>query len=109
MLALAGAALGAGWPVLLDGVFMDPAERRAVADLAARHGVAAEGLWLQAPKAALLRRVGGRRGDASDAGAEVVERQLRRGAVVDDWPALDAGGGVEATATAARRLLGLPG
>jgi uncharacterized protein len=107
MLRLAEAALGAGWPVVLDAVFLDRAERRAVADLATKYAVPFQGLWLDAPADALRQRVEARRGDASDATAAVVERQVAHATPVDDWPSLPAGGDPQATLAAARAVLGL--
>jgi predicted kinase len=107
MMRLADAALGAGWPVIVDAVFLDPAERRAVGDIAARHGVPWQGVWLTAPVKTLRARVTGRVGDASDATAEVVDRQVGRSAPVDDWANLDASGDPEATLAAAEKMLNL--
>ena len=107
MLNLAETALAAGWPVIADAVFMDPAERQALADLAARHGVPCQGLWLAAPVATLRQRVSDRQGDASDATADVVEQQVARAAPVADWTQVDAGGDRDATLAAAREALQL--
>lgn len=69
-------ALAAGRCVVADGVFADPSERAAIAAAAHECGVPFLGIWLEAPAAAMLSRVAGRQGDASDADAAVVERQL---------------------------------
>lgn len=68
--------ISAGIPVILDGVFADGAERDAVMQLARKAGTPFAGLWLEAPRAVMHERVGRRRGDASDADAAVVDRQL---------------------------------
>ena len=107
MLALADAALRAGWPVIVDAVFQDLAERHACAALAAKHGVRFDGVWLTAPAEQLRERVTARRGDASDATADVVALQLRRAVPVEDWPSLATDDGVNATVAAARRLLNI--
>jgi predicted kinase len=72
----ARAALGTGMPVIVDGVFADATEREAMMSLSISNGVPFTGLWLEAPRAVLHRRVIHRRGDASDADAAVVDRQL---------------------------------
>ncbi|SFG01298.1 hypothetical protein SAMN05518801_105176 [Novosphingobium sp. CF614] len=69
-------AIAAGMPVIVDGVFADARERRAIAALATSAGTSFTGLWLEAPREILQARVGARHGDASDADAAVVDRQL---------------------------------
>lgn len=94
--------LGAGVSVIADGVFAAPAERAAIADVAATAGVPFIGLWLEAPRARLHERVGARRGDASDADAAVVDRQL--GYVLGDlsnWQRIRAEGTPEEVLAAA--------
>lgn len=82
--------LRAGRAVVLDAVFLKPEERAQAAALAARLGLAFEGVWLDAPAEVLAARVAGRSGDASDADVATLEAQLRRdpGAIV--WRRLDA-------------------
>jgi aminoglycoside phosphotransferase family enzyme/predicted kinase len=69
-------ALRAGHSVVLDAVFARPGERAAAESLARKVGVPFEGLWLDVPKEVAQARVSARRGDASDATADVVERQF---------------------------------
>jgi uncharacterized protein len=76
MLEKAERALRAGHSVIVDAVFAAPQERSAVEHLARRLGVMFQGLWLEAPPGVLRDRVTQRRDDASDATAEVVDRQL---------------------------------
>lgn len=105
MLARAGVMLRAGWPVLVDATFLDPADRQAAADLAARLGVPFTGLWLTAPPEVLLARVRARRGDASDADEVVVKAQLARDPGAGIWTALDAAGPPAAVLQSARAVL----
>lgn len=94
--------LASGIPVIVDAVFADPRERGAVAALAAECGVPFTGLWLEAPPATMRARVGARQGDASDANAAVVDRQL--GYELGDlgvWRTIDAGGTPETVLSAA--------
>ncbi|WP_101065840.1 bifunctional aminoglycoside phosphotransferase/ATP-binding protein [Roseovarius salinarum] len=85
-------ALAAGHSAVIDAVFLKEAERDSVAALAERCGVPFTGLWLVADEATLLERVEERRGDASDADAAVVRRQLAADRAVSDWTRIDAGG-----------------
>ena len=103
--AKARAALAAGWPVIVDAAFLDPAERDAIEALASETGAAFAGLWLEAAEAVLLDRVTQRRGDASDANADVVRKQLARGAGKISWARVDAGGDLEGTVTACEAAL----
>lgn len=92
VLAKARAALVAGWPVVVDAAFLDAAERDAVEALAGECGAVFTGLWLEADEATLVTRVSARTGDASDATADVVRKQLARGAGGIGWARIDAGG-----------------
>ena len=83
MLDEARLVLAAGRPVVLDAAFLRPHERAAGAALAREAGVSFAGEWLQAPPEVLRARVAARTGDASDAGVEVLERQLACAAPLD--------------------------
>jgi hypothetical protein len=103
MLDAARRALAAGQSVVLDATFLDPAVR-AAAEAAAGDAPFA-GFFLQAPIEVLRARVAGRRGDASDATVEVMERAARADpGPLGGWAALDASGDPR---PAARALLGL--
>lgn len=99
------AALQAGRSVVLDAVNADPDLRRRLADLARARACPYSGLWLEAPLAVMKARVAGRQGDASDATADLVERQAASISPPDDWLRVDASGTAEATLAAARRAL----
>lgn len=101
----AARALAAGHGVVLDAVHLNAGERQATAALAAAAEVDFAGLWLEAPAEALQARVARRRGDASDAGPEVVRAQLAAAPVVADWPHVSSSGGAARTLRRARRLL----
>lgn len=85
----AGRALGAGISAVVDAVHGRPDEREAIAAVAAGHGVPFVGIWLEAPSATLIKRVAGRRDDASDADAVVVGQQLTRDPGPIDWHRVD--------------------
>jgi aminoglycoside phosphotransferase family enzyme/predicted kinase len=106
--AKAEAILRAGHSVILDATFLREEDRAALADLAARTGVPLDAVWLEADAAQLTSRVTARRGDASDADAAIVCRQLAgRAEPPSGWRKLDARGGSEATIAGAAALLGL--
>jgi hypothetical protein len=103
----AAAALAAGYSVIIDAVSLVPTERRSFAEIARAAGVPFSGLWLQADTVAMTQRLHQRRGDASDATAEVLALQLRQDPGAIDWTRIDASGGPEACLAAARRALSL--
>lgn len=94
----AATVLAAGHAVICDGVFGRRDERDALASVAANAGVPFVPVWLDAPETALVARVATRTGDASDATADVVRRQLASVSPPPDWTRVDAGGGAELTA-----------
>ena len=100
--------IAAGHSVVIDAVFARPEERAALAALGVACGVAARGVWLEAPLDVRLARVAGRRNDASDADAAVVEFQdgLETGPL--DWPRVDAAGLLEGVVLRAMSALGGP-
>ena len=76
LLTRAERVLRTGHSVVLDAVFAREDERRAVEALATKAGVPFEGIWLDVPKDVAQARVAARKGDASDATPDVVERQF---------------------------------
>ena len=77
----AALCLAAGHSVIADAVYGHPAQREAIAAVADARHVPFHGVWLEAPLALKLARVGNRTGDASDADATVVRRQAQ---TIDD-------------------------
>jgi aminoglycoside phosphotransferase family enzyme/predicted kinase len=100
--------LAAGHAALADAVFANAEERAEIEAAALDAGVPFQGLWLEAPPEALMERVAARRGDASDATADVVRRQLAReaGSRTSGWTRVDAGADAAATLGKARTALG---
>jgi aminoglycoside phosphotransferase family enzyme/predicted kinase len=105
LLADARRALRAGAPVILDAAFLDLAEQEDAAALARRLGVRFHGFWLSADAGTMAARLAARRGDASDADAAVLDRQLRAHPDAPGWTHLDATRPPEAVAEAARAAL----
>lgn len=105
--ARAAAALAAGHSVVVDGVFATQSERLAVAGIANHAHVAFQGIWLDAAADIMKARVSLRRGDASDATADVVERQLAHAPRVTNWTHVDANGPADLVAARARSVLGV--
>ena len=103
----AAVLLDAGRSVVADGVYGRDEERRAIEQVAVAAGVPFQGLWLEAPVGVLRARVVARRGDASDADAAVVRRQVR---TLDSsgvrWPKVAAGRPLDEVVADARRIVG---
>ncbi len=98
-------ALKAGHSVVLDTVFARDEERRSAAELARRAQAQFAGIWLEAPADVLKSRVTARRGDASDATSEVVEKQLSYDLGRLDWQRVDASGTPEDSLARVREIL----
>ena len=99
-------ALRAGQAVLLDATFATAAERTAAAQVAAEVRVGFAGLFLGAPLATRLERIGLRQRDASDADADVARRQTAEPLGEKGWAALPASGSLSDTTALARARLG---
>jgi len=100
-------AVAAGHSAIVDAVFATPGEREGVEKSAAALGVPFHGLFLVADLDTRLARVGGRRGDASDADAAVARDQERYDLGTLGWTRVDASGTPEDTLARAQAALGL--
>jgi len=98
-------ALRAGQAALIDATFATAGERGAAASVAAEGGVPFTGLFLEAPLATRLERVGSRRADASDADVDVARRQTADPLREKGWAALAASGSLSDTTALARARL----
>ena len=105
LIAKARIALRAGQSVLIDATFAAAAERSAAAALAAEAGAAFAGLFLDAPLATRVERIGSRRADASDADAEVASRQTADPVDEKGWATLAALGSLSDTKALAQARL----
>jgi aminoglycoside phosphotransferase family enzyme/predicted kinase len=76
MIADAEAVLAAGHAVVLDATFTDTQEQGAIRALGERAGAALQAFWLEADTATMIGRVEKRKGDASDADAGIIRRQI---------------------------------
>jgi hypothetical protein len=102
-------ALAAGQAVLLDAVFARGPERARALDLAATAAVPFTGLWLDAPLAVRVARVGGRTADASDAdGAVAAAQETLRLEDPSPFVVVDASGSPDTTLASARAALARP-
>jgi aminoglycoside phosphotransferase family enzyme/predicted kinase len=99
-------AAAAGHSAILDAVFGDADERASAEASAAVLAVAFHGLFLEAPLASRLARVGGRSRDASDADAAVARAQESYDLGVLRWARIDASGSPADTLQRARTALG---
>jgi aminoglycoside phosphotransferase family enzyme/predicted kinase len=101
----ARAALHAGQAVVADAVFARADERAAIEAVAETVQVPFVGLWLDAPVPTLEARLDRRTGDASDADAAILHKQLEYNLGDIAWHKLDASAGARAVADAARKLV----
>ena len=100
----AAAALAAGYTAIVDATFLREEERQAIEAAANAAGVPFVGLWLEAPREVLTRRIAARRGDASDADRAVLDWQLGLDPGAIRWHRVDAAGDLADTIAAARAL-----
>ena len=94
-----------GRPVIVDAVFGRDSDRQAIRRTADAVGVPFFGVWLSAPTAVLLERVGRRMEDPSDAGADVVREQIAGATVPTDWPSIDASAAADVVSRSALEML----
>jgi hypothetical protein len=97
--------LAGGQAVIADAVYAQPGEREALEALAHKLALPFQGLWLSAESGTLVTRVQDRTGDASDASAAVVRRQLDYETGPIGWQGLNAGGSAEEVLKTAKTVL----
>ena len=90
-------AIAAGHSAIVDAVFAMPQERILAEQSAAALGAGFRGVFLQAPLATRLERIGGRRHDISDADAAVARAQEAHDLGQLDWAQIDAAGAPDQT------------
>lgn len=86
----ADAVVQAGHSAIVDAVYARPADRELIEEIAGRASVPFVGLWLDAPEPVLISRAQLRRGDSSDANADVIRLQLAQDPGTIHWHRLDA-------------------
>jgi predicted kinase len=94
-----------GYTAIADAVFAESGHREAIQHVAAAAGVPFVGLWLEAPERVLISRAEGRRRDVSDAGSEVIRRQLAYRLDSLRWHRVDASGTRQQVCDAAGAVL----
>jgi aminoglycoside phosphotransferase family enzyme/predicted kinase len=98
-------AVAAGHSAIVDAVFAAPSERKGIEASAAALGVPFHGLFLVADLDTRLARVGGRRGDASDADATIARAQESYELGTLGWTRIDASGTPQDTLARAKAAL----
>ncbi len=101
----AASVIAAGYAVIVDAVHSAPEERATVERVAQELALPFLGLWLDAPGAVLKDRVTMRKGDASDATADVITQQLTYDLGDITWHRLDASQPFEKTCANAETLI----
>ncbi len=97
-------AIAAGHSAIVDAVFAQPAERTDIANAAG--SAAFQGLFLNANLETRMARIGGRTGDASDAGTSVARNQEEFDLGPINWSKVDASGTPDETFIRAEAMLG---
>jgi aminoglycoside phosphotransferase family enzyme/predicted kinase len=97
--------IAAGHSAIIDAVFADEGERAAMAQAARTSEF--RGLFLTADLSVRLARVGGRKGDASDADASIARSQEQYDLGAMQWTPVDASGSAEETLRRTKAALGL--
>jgi aminoglycoside phosphotransferase family enzyme/predicted kinase len=98
LIEMARAAASGGHAVVVDSTFLNMAMRRDLEIAAREVSVPFIGMWLEAPLPVLEQRIGGRRGDASDATVAVLRRSAASDPGAGDWRRVDAHDGDAAVA-----------
>jgi aminoglycoside phosphotransferase family enzyme/predicted kinase len=104
---LARLALSSGASVVVDAVFAREDERHAMSALAKSLSVPFTGIWLEAPREVLEKRLSQRHGDASDADIAVLHRQLAYDLGHIAWHHIDATGDAASVVRSVMHHLGV--
>ncbi|MCS3765242.1 bifunctional aminoglycoside phosphotransferase/ATP-binding protein [Bradyrhizobium centrosematis] len=105
LVQLARRVLAQGHSAVIDGVFAREDERDAIAALARERNVPLHGLFLVADLATRQKRIGSRRGDASDATQEVAAQQEHYKIGHIGWAIIDASGTPKQTLQSCRNAI----
>lgn len=100
----AQSCLAAGYACILDATFLSKKSEANLADITRDFDGEVKTLWLEAPPDVLRARVDARHGDASDAGVDVLDMQLKE-AEPDGWTRVDVSGPREEALAALRQAL----
>jgi aminoglycoside phosphotransferase family enzyme/predicted kinase len=101
----ASMALAGGHSLIADAVYATVEHREGIAAVARHAHVRFAGLWIDGSQELLAGRLRQRVGDASDATADVLDRQVRAGVGELDWQRLDGSGDADSVQQSARTAL----
>jgi predicted kinase len=90
LLDQATVSLAAGYTTIIDATFLRQDERWRISACANLVRLPFIGLWLEAPSALLMARIGSRGKDASDADIEVLKQQLKMDPGPIEWKRINA-------------------
>lgn len=100
----ARSCLAAGYACILDATFLSKKSEANLAEITQDFDGEVKTLWLEAPVEVLRARVAARRGDASDAGVDVLEKQFKE-SEPQGWTRVDVSGSRDETLAALRQAL----
>jgi len=96
MADIAGEVLKTGHSVILDAVLDREIDQLAFEKVAKAHKTPFAGIWLDVEKKTMISRIGKRQRDASDATAEVLEKQISRNNLKNQtWELVNGNGSPE--------------
>jgi hypothetical protein len=105
--ATAAVVLRAGHSVIVDAVFGHADEQARIEAAARDASVEFHGMWLAAPRDVMEARLAQRTGDASDATAAVLQKQMTNVSEPSHWSKISAGGSSAEVLAQADWLIGL--
>ncbi len=101
-------ALKTGHSVIVDAVHAQDSERKGIEEIAQNLGIPFTGLWLTTSRDKMMSRVTERRGDASDATPDIVEKQLKQSTGPISWHSVDTSRSIAETLVEIENIIKTP-